>query len=265
MKFRMIFLIIMLLVALLIGGIIGYTINNMTTTLQVSQSTPQGKEDTLIENTHWVAPVNTTCPTNTTSENVHTIGPVNATTDTTIKDETSPYDGSKKIGINGKLYTISYSSDFYKYDQKYPLVVNLYFNNKKVRSINMPFQHGEPTKPDDINKEYSVELHNINNEYILVVIANESKTYDDEDAQLCVLNLNGEYIGSQHWERNEGVRLKSNNQQLVRYEVYKDGFLIFERFSQDKYVDMKYTIVNNRIESKQERFYSIDEVDTAGK
>ena len=186
------------------------------------------------------------------------------TQEQTEKEEIN--EGSKNITINGINYKISYNSDFYKYDDTYPVVVNLYFNDKELRSINMPKQHGDIEIGEMINREYEVELHNISNEYILVVISNKSKLYDYEDAELCVINLDGEYIGSKHWQKGaESVFLKTNNKNLVRYEIYEDGFLIFKYFSDEKFVDMKYTILNNKIESKQDKFYSRNEVNTAGK
>ena len=253
----LILIIILVLIAGIAGGyFLGNSLGNKDgkqTIVGTAQTKPQ------VANTIQ----NTQTNTANTEVNQNTI-PSNVTSQT----QTIKYDGSKDITINGKTYTISYNSDIYEHDQDYPVVVNLYFNGKKVRSIDMEHQGGDIEKGEEFNKEYTVEeLKNIQDKYILVIIKNESIEFDYEYAKLCVLNLDGEFIGAKEWKKGpESVTLKSNNKNLVRYEILEDGFLIFERLSYaTSYADTVYTIKDNKIDFSKNRIYNEDEIVTAGK
>ena len=190
---------------------------------------------------------------------------------TTKTEETLKYDGTKSITIGGKEYKISYKTDYYDLDREYPIVVNLYLNDKKIRNIDIPFMNNDEdsiaTGSIEYNKEYSVELHKLGEEYILVEIKNRDKLVEGSSGTLCVINLKGEFIGTKRWEsHNEGITLKSTGKSLNRYEIYDNGFLIFNASEDGNTLcENKYVVKNNKIELESNKYYSDDEVVRAGK
>ena len=262
MKINTVGIIIILLVVAIIGGVIGYgisvgIISNNNNSVQKSEPAPQPNEAKNVQQPQTQNVVATT----TTAESTTTATSTNTTT------EKVQYDGSQNITVNGKSYTVSYSSEQYDIEaslQTKNTEVKLYLNDKKVSDIdlgwiyNINHEYGQ--------KDYSVELRNFCNDYILVIL--KGKKYDGQTdavnrARFCIISTNGQHIGTFSWDDATHISLKATGERLT-YEVNEDA-LVITKISGNGASTVQYTVVRDIIREKYLKHYSEKDVNLAGK
>jgi len=150
--------------------------------------------------------------------------------ETPIKQTQIKYDGSQNIKINNTNYKISYLSDIFDEETE----IKLYLNDKKIKTLNM----GWIENIDHIygEKDYKVELHEFCKDYILIVVKAQKADGEFQAVnyvQFCIINTEGEHIGTLKWDDATEIYIKETFEQL-KYEINKD-YLIIEDSATWKY------------------------------
>lgn len=256
-KINMLVLIVMILIALVIGGIIGFfvprflEINN-----EVCEISQVKKENSEIEEVR--------------EENVEEIKEEGITTENkqnVTMIESPKYDGNKSISINGKAYTVSYSSEKFEWianPEHEQTEVKLYLNDKKVKTLNLGYLNDINHEYGD--KDYGVELYTFSQEYILVMV--KTKYNDGEyeavnKLQFCIINTNGECISTLEWtdatqiaevQTGKDLKYEINDNSIILYELSCSGALKYE-----------YTVLRDVMNKKLLEIYDENEIIQAGK